>query len=342
MTTRHFRTLDALRGIAALAVVLYHLPIGGLAPRGYLAVDLFFLMSGFVVAHAYEARLEAGWSPGWFFLARLKRLWPLYAFGTLFGAFVYVFAETVAPAHGILVPTLPMLLVLALNMFFLPWNGMANWPSFPLNSPSWSLSVEIIGNAIYGLVARTLSDEMLKVMSLLGAIGLCLIVYRAHSLDCGVDANNALGGYVRFAFSFPLGVLIYRRHRAGQIKEIVLPWPWVLLMAAAVFAGLLPFGGAGDLVAAMFVFPMLLAAALAREPDARTSGVFAWAGALSYPLYIVHHPILDVFKVIHPSAAVWLLAVPAVVAAAFLLLRLIDQPLQRRFAAGYAGNRARA
>ena len=342
MATRHFRTLDALRGIAALAVVLYHLPVGGLAPRGYLAVDLFFLMSGFVVAHAYEARLASGWSAGRFLMARLKRLWPLYAFGTLFGALCYLFAERVGPVHGFLVPALPMFVVLALNMFFLPFNGTANWPSFPLNSPSWSLSVEIVGNAVYGVVARTLSDAMLKAMSLIGAIGLCLIVYRAHSLDAGVDASNAFGGYVRFVFSFPLGVLIYRRHRAGQLKEIVLAWPWVLAMAAAVFAGLMPFGGAGDLVAAMFVFPMLLVSALGREPDARASAIFAWAGALSYPLYIVHHPLLDVFRVLQPSGFAWWLAVPAVVAAAFLLFRLIDQPLQRRFAAGYAGNRARA
>lgn len=342
MATRHFRTLDALRGIAALAVVLYHLPVGGLAPRGYLAVDLFFLMSGFVVAHAYEARLAAGWSTNQFMLARLRRLWPLYAFGTLFGALCYLFAERAGPAHGVLVPALPMFFVLALNMFFLPFNGTANWPSFPLNSPSWSLSVEIIGNALYGLVARTLSDEVLKAMSLLGAIGLCLIVYRAHSLDCGVDAHNALGGYVRFAFSFPLGVLIYRRHSAGQLKELVLAWPWVLAMATAVFVGLMPFGGAGDLVATMFVFPMLLVSALGREPDAKTSSAFAWAGALSYPLYIVHHPILDLFKVLQASRFVWWFAVPVVVAAAFLLFRLFDQPLQRRFAAGYAGNRARA
>jgi len=342
MTTRHFRTLDALRGVAALAVVLYHLPVGGLAPRGYLAVDLFFLMSGFVVANAYEARLRADWSPGGFLIARLKRLWPLYALGIFLGAFCYQIAERIGPANGIHVPPLPTMSVLMLNLVFLPWNAMAKWPSFPFNSPSWSLSVEMIGNLVYGVAARTLSDETLKALSFVGACGLCLIVYRAHSLDCGVDADNAFGGFVRFAFSFPLGVLLCRMHRDGRLQSVAIPWPFVLLTAAIVFAGVMPFGGAGDLLATLFVFPLLLVASLSREPDTRTATYFAWAGALSYPLYIVHHPILDVLKAFQPVPVLWWLAVPLVVAAAALLERLFDAPLQRRLAAGFRQNRASA
>jgi peptidoglycan/LPS O-acetylase OafA/YrhL len=342
MTTRHFRTLDALRGVAALAVVLYHLPVGGLAPRGYLAVDLFFLMSGFVVANAYEARLRADWSPGGFLIARLKRLWPLYAVGMVFGAVCYQIAERIGPANGIHVPELPTVSVLVLNLLFLPWNAMAKWPSFPFNSPSWSLSVEMIGNLVYGVAARTVSDETLKALSFVGACGLCLIVYRAHSLDCGVDADNAFGGFVRFAFSFPLGVLLYRRHRDGRLQKIAIAWPYVLLTAAVVFAGIMPFGGAGDLLATLFVFPLLLVASLSHEPKAQTATFFAWAGALSYPLYIIHHPILDLLKALQPGPILWWLAVPLVVAAALLLGRLFDAPLQRRLAAGLRQNRASA
>lgn len=342
MTTRHFRTLDALRGVAALAVVLYHLPVGGLAPRGYLAVDLFFLMSGFVVAHAYEARLRADWSPRRFMAARLKRLWPLYAFGIVFGALCYRIAQTVGPSNGIHVPALPALSVLALNLVFLPWTGMAKWPSFPFNSPAWSLSVEMAGNLIYGATARTLSDESLKALSFVGACGLCLIVYRSHSLDCGVDPANAAGGFARFAFSFPLGVLLYRQHRDGRLQKISLPWPFVLSAAAAVFAGIMPLGGAGDLVATLFVFPLLLVAALSGEPATRTASYFAWAGALSYPLYIVHHPILDVLKALQAGPIVWWLAVPACIVAAALLEWLFDAPLQRRLAAGFRQDRANA
>jgi peptidoglycan/LPS O-acetylase OafA/YrhL len=342
MATRHFRTLDALRGVAALAVVFYHLPVGGLAPKGYLAVDLFFLMSGFVVANAYETRLRADWNPGGFLIARVKRLWPLYALGIFFGAFCYQIAESVGPANGIHVPHLPTLSVVVLNLLFLPWNGMAKWPSFPFNSPSWSLSVEMIGNLVYGVAARTLSDDTLKILSLVGAGGLCLIVYRAHSLDCGVDADNAFGGFVRFAFSFPLGVLLYRQHRDGRLQRIAIAWPFVLLTAAAVFAGIMPFGGAGDLVATLFVFPLLLVAALSQEPKAQTAATFAWAGALSYPLYIIHHPILDLMKALRPGPILWWMAVPLVVVAAVLLERLFDAPLQRRLAAGFRQNRASA
>jgi peptidoglycan/LPS O-acetylase OafA/YrhL len=333
MATRHFRTLDALRGLSALAVVFYHLPVGGLAPRGYLAVDLFFLMSGFVVAHAYEERLRSGWGVGRFLLARLKRLWPLYALGIGLGVLCYQLAKEFAPRHGIVVPDMPLATIVVLNVMFLPWTAVTRWPMFPLNSPAWSLSVEMIGNLVYGIVARTVSDTTLKVLTALGALGLGMIVYRAHSLDVGVDASNALGGYVRFAFSFPLGVLFYRHHRASRLPRLHVAWPFVLAAAACVFAGLLPLEGVGDLIAVLVILPLLLLASLSREPAPRTAAAFAFVGALSYPLYIVHHPLLDLLRALHPAAIVWWLAVPAIIAVAAALVWVFDAPLQRLMAA---------
>jgi len=333
MATRHFRTLDALRGLSALAVVFYHLPVGGLAPRGYLAVDLFFLMSGFVVAHAYEERLRSVWGVGRFLLARLKRLWPLYALGIGLGVLCYQLAKEFAPQHGIVVPDMPLATIVVLNVMFLPWTAVTRWPMFPLNSPAWSLSVEMIGNLVYGIVARTVSDTTLKVLTALGALGLGMIVYRAHSLDVGVDASNALGGYVRFAFSFPLGVLFYRHHRASRLPRLHVAWPFVLAAAACVFAGLLPLEGVGDLIAVLVIFPLLLLASLSREPAPRTAAAFAFVGALSYPLYIVHHPLLDLLRALHPAAIVWWLAVPAIIAVAAALVWVFDAPLQRLMAA---------
>lgn len=333
MTTRHFRTLDALRGLSALAVLFYHLPVGGLAPRGYLAVDLFFLMSGFVVAHAYEERLRAGWGVGRFLLARLKRLWPLYALGIGLGVLCYQLAKEFAPQHGIIVPDMPLVTIVILNLVFLPWAAVTNWPMFPLNSPAWSLSVEMVGNLLYGIVARTVSNATLLVFVVLGAFGLVALASRAHSLDFGVDASNAVGGYVRFAFSFPLGVLFYRHHRASRLPRLHVAWPFVLAMAACVFAGLLPFAGFGDLIAVLVIFPLLLLASLSREPAPRTAAAFAFVGALSYPLYIVHHPLLDVLRASHPATIVWWLAVPAIVALAAALVWVFDVPLQRFMAA---------
>ena len=342
MATRHFRTLDALRGLSAFAVLLYHLPVGGLAPRGYLAVDLFFLMSGFVVAHAYDERLLAGWGAPRFLLARLKRLWPLYAVGILLGALCYRVAETLGPRHGVIVPGMPIAAIVVLNLMFLPWTAVSKWPMFPLNSPAWSLSVEIVGNLIYGIVARTVSDATLKALAVLGALGLVMIAYRAHGLDVGVDASNAFGGYVRFAFSFPLGVLIYRYHRAGRLPRLSLSWPIVLAAAACTFAGLLPLGAAGDLAAVLAIFPVLLLAALGREPSRRVAPVFALAGTLSYPLYIVHHPLLDALRALQPAAFVWWLSIPAILAAAAALSWAFDSPLQRRFASNSGQIRANA
>jgi peptidoglycan/LPS O-acetylase OafA/YrhL len=191
----------------------------------------------------------------------------------------------------------------------------------------------MIGNLVYGIVARTVSDTTLKVLTALGALGLGMIVYRAHSLDVGVDASNALGGYVRFAFSFPLGVLFYRHHRASRLPRLHVAWPFVLAAAACVFAGLLPLEGVGDLIAVLVILPLLLLASLSREPAPRTAAAFAFVGALSYPLYIVHHPLLDVLRALHPAAIVWWLAVPAIIAVAAALVWVFDAPLQRLMAA---------
>jgi peptidoglycan/LPS O-acetylase OafA/YrhL len=127
------------------------------------------------------------------------------------------------------------------------------------------------------------------------------------------------------------------------LQKIAIAWPFVVLTAAGVFAGLMPFGGAGDLVATLFVFPLLIVAALSHEPQTpKIASYFAWAGALSYPLYIVHHPILDLLKALQPGPILWWLAVPLVVVAAVLLERLFDAPLQRRLAAGHRQKRASA
>src|SRR6185437_6209521 len=83
---RHaYATLDGLRGVAALAVVLYHYASDLIAPHGYLAVDLFFAMSGFVIASAYEAKLKDGLDVRGFLGIRAKRLAPLWMLGAIVG-----------------------------------------------------------------------------------------------------------------------------------------------------------------------------------------------------------------------------------------------------------------
>src|SRR5580692_3274314 len=85
--------LDGARGLSALAVAFFHFDRNVWPAHGYLAVDLFFLLSGYVIAGAYETRLQRGSGLGWFFGVRMARLYPIYLFGTLIGLACYLVAH---------------------------------------------------------------------------------------------------------------------------------------------------------------------------------------------------------------------------------------------------------
>lgn len=136
-----FHTLDAMRGVAALAVVLVHVAAYSgvnLAPGGNLAVDFFFALSGFVIARAYSARLRSGLSWLRFAEIRLVRLYPLVLLGCGFGLVKMLFqigmGHETAPSWG------QFAWILILNPLLLPAPGVY---LFPLNNPAWSLFFEL-------------------------------------------------------------------------------------------------------------------------------------------------------------------------------------------------------
>jgi len=322
---RKFETLDGLRGVAALAVVLYHVPgpLHAFAGGGYLAVDLFFLMSGFVIASAYEARLREGWRVSEFLIVRLKRLWPLYALGVALGVACFLGLRWARPDAAFVFPQMPVAAAALLSLFFVPQIAPYGGPAFPFNSASWSLSVEIVGNVVYALVARSLSTRMLMLMSAIGFAGLALLWWRAGDLNVGVSPGNIAGGYVRFLFSFPLGVLMYRLHAAGRLPELSPPAWLPLALAAFAFAG---WHGA-DLFVAAVLFPAILMMSLSKAVSPRLGRVFVWAGAVSYPLYILHPPLIELMRFL-PRGFGDIAFVLGIMALAALAQRWFDRPLQ--------------
>jgi peptidoglycan/LPS O-acetylase OafA/YrhL len=333
MAGRKFETLDGLRGIAALAVVFYHLPgpLHVLAPRGYLAVDLFFLMSGFVVAGAYEDRLADGMSAWAFLLVRLKRLWPLYALGVVLGVCEFSLVRFLRPEAAYAFPPMPLAAAAALSLLFLPQLANYGGPAFPFNSASWSLSVELFGNLAYAMLVRSLRLSLLAVLAGIGLIGLALIAFKTGDLNAGVSYGSLAGGYIRFLFSFPAGVALWRLHRAGKLPNIGIP-PWLALSATALAFTNLGGGGAlYDLVIVAILFPVILIGARGNPSSSRLSSVLAWAGAVSYPLYILHPPLIEALSALAPRAAIPLASAGvlcAVIAAAALANRLFDRPIQ--------------
>jgi len=336
-----YLALDALRGVAALVVVTLHARNGfaGLPdPRsGYLAVDLFFLLSGFVIASAYDARLDAALTWRAFLVVRLIRLYPLYLLGMSVGiatALLRMFAGAPPPEPG----------RVALDVLF----GLAMLPSpttigtrsaslFPLDPPAWSLFYELAVNIAFALGHRHLSRTMLRNAILVLALTMAGVALGHGSVDVGNYWVNILQGFPRAALPFLVGVYLFRYGRriapgtgaalAGAIAALVA----VLMLDPGRWR--VPF----DLATVCVLFPLLVAVSARMSLSARAGRLAGQAGKVSYAVYIVHGPAIGllyaVLRRVAPQAHEDRLAGPAVLVLAVLgcwaVDRYYDVPLRR-------------
>lgn len=338
---RGFHTLDALRGVAASAVVLRHLQSNIVArylPGSYLAVDLFFVLSGFVLAFSYEARLVTGSIKFRdFFTRRAIRLLPLHVVGTLIGAAVLL---TVAMKAGPITTYLPGFLgYTLLAMIFMPtpapFGAASNW-LFPFNLPAWSLFWEMVIGAAFALIAPRLSNRMLGVLVIGSALLLTLAAKVMHSVDVGMRASDFVGGLPRVSYSFFAGVAIYRIWAARRLQIVLPAWtfpPIILCLFAISPSGIV--GSIYELIAVFLLFPLVVWLASQAEPNEMWRKPFLIAGVTSYAMYVIHYPLLmllvNVLNVkldqIGDSGAIAFLVF--VVALAFVLDRAFDLPVRR-------------
>lgn len=323
-----YYTLDGIRGIAAFIVVTLHAPaLFGERPfpRAYLAVDLFFMLSGFVIADAYQARLESGMSWSSFMRARLTRLYPLYAAGLVLGIIAALFGVQQPGAPAWTSETLALAILPALLM--LP--SMVGAHMFPLNTPSWSLWYELMANAAYGVLHARLRGGLLVALILLSGAGLALFGRHYGYLALGYNRESVVAGLCRVTYPFLVGVLIWRMRRTRRVA------PALALLAAilsgAVLAMPLP-ADPFDMIAALALFPLLVWFAAHVEPDARIAPLFAWGGAISYGVYTLHEPLAALVSlVIGAAAAPWsgIVFLAALAMLVTLIDRAYDQPVRR-------------
>ncbi len=282
--------LDALRAVAALCVVVMHTSAiwpGGRRTMGsaYLAVDFFFLLSGFVMARTYEGRMSAGTiGAGGFMALRYRRLWPTMGIGAAL-SLPFLWRDVGDPAR-FLGAALP-------NLLMLP--TFVTRELFSLNTPAWSIFLELVANLIHVVLLHRLSQRSLAVLvAVLGmAVAGCGVWF--GNLDLGSQATNMAGGFARVGFSYGLGLLLWRWHR--DRPPFPVPGTVALLAMPVLFAGATEwmFGGwRFDLGFVLVGGPLLLwgGLALARTTGARVQAVCMAAGALSFPLYAVHYPVL--------------------------------------------------
>ncbi len=343
MAKQKYLTLEGLRGLAALLVVYFHQCTAGISPAPtsfYLAVDLFFLMSGFVIAHAYEDRLGEGLSALAFMRLRLIRLYPLYILGSAIGLVVMAWFGRLSAFDPASAGDISRSAAGA--VFMVPYLGpVKTLILFPLNGPAWSLLLEVLANLAYAVFARRLSTRALTAICVVSGLVLSGAALHDQTLNLGYQAHRLWVGVARVSFSFSLGVVIFRFYRAGRLPVVVLgPMP---VMAGACALLLLPsLGNLPGLFAAAVVlvgFPTLMIAAVqARAPGPRLARMFGLSGEISYPLYAIHGPLIVGLMMASkfwnwplPALQPWgvgLVIAPALAVLALGVSRAYDQPVR--------------
>jgi peptidoglycan/LPS O-acetylase OafA/YrhL len=302
--TERFLLLDGLRGIAAFAVIFDHVPsgaIGDLIPQRYLAVDFFFVLSGFVLAHAYGPRLSNGWSPLSFMRARFIRLYPLYLAGLLIG----LSFTTLNALRGWGGDLSEIFSIAAFGVFFLPMPPIfasTGGQLYPLNAASWSLFFELAANFVYALIARFLNWRVLAAILLVSAV--LVVVTLSNHADVrgpGWLWSHFDAGLARVVFDFFAGIAIYRLWTSARIPAL----PWWLAIAAFLVVIAFPvsreWAAAYDALAAIAIMPVLVAVAAGSTVSGRVAKVCGVFGLLSYGIYVFHGPIFGALMSVLPS-----------------------------------------
>ena len=354
-TKPHYDLLDGLRGVAAFTVVCFHLfeayatsHLDQRINHGYLAVDFFFILSGFVVGYAYDDRWTK-MTVREFLTRRLVRLHPMVVIGALIGA--VMFYTQGCPVWDVSAVPVAMLLVATLmNAFMIPATPGAEirgvGEMYPLNGPAWSLFFEYIGNVLYALFIRRLSTRALAVLVAAAGCGLAAFSVWGPLGDICVGfsltGENIVGGSLRLLFAFPAGLLLSRVFRPVRVRGAF----WIGSLAVVALASVPRIGGSEhlwmngvyDALCAVVLFPLIVwIGASGKTTDRVTSRVCKFLGDISYPLYMVHYPFIYLyyawvknenltFGQSLPGAAA---LVAGSVALAWLCLRFYDEPVRR-------------
>lgn len=361
---QHFEILDGLRGIAAMMVVVFHMceawnggdHAGQIINHGYLAVDFFFMLSGFVIAYAYDDR----WHPKngqqrmtlWdFFKRRLIRLQPMVILGTTLGALL--FYQSASPKVFPLITHTPVsrLILIALigcTLIPIPVSmDIRGWQEMhPLDSAAWSLLFEYIANIAYALGLRKVSNRVLLVLAAVSAFLLTRYLLTTPRGDItGGWTLNALElkiGFLRLLYPFLAGMLLQRLHKRLHVRNAFL-WCSVLLVLTFVLPrfgtpATLWKNGLYEASVVILLYPMIVAMGAGEQISGRgLTRLCRFSGAISYPLYITHYPLIYIYTArvadgkFTPAQGVGWGAVLFITAItiAYACLKLYDEPVRR-------------
>jgi peptidoglycan/LPS O-acetylase OafA/YrhL len=364
----HYEVLDGLRGVAALLVVAFHtlepndygIRFNQIINHGYLAVDFFFLLSGFVVAYAYDDRWP-GMSQWDFYKRRLIRLQPMIVMGSFIGAAFFYFQRGSAFPPIAATPVWKMLLVMLFGCTLLPLPvrfDIRGWDEMhPLDGPAWSLFFVYIANILYAFWLRKLSTRWLSLLTGLSAVFLIHMLVTGEGDAIGGWSLNAAQlhiGFARLLYPFLAGMLLMRSGKRIHLRHGFYLCSLLLLICFALprFGGPshLWLNGLYEALCILVVFPVIVAIGAGSLKATTASNRLCRAlGDISYPLYLTHYPLIYVYTAWigqgpHSVAqrAGWGIALWfAAVAIGYACLKLYDEPvrawLTRRFLRGRPG-----
>ncbi len=353
----HYIILDGLRGVAAIAVLCYHLfegiafsaknPIQDMY-HGFLAVDFFFMLSGFVMGYAYDCQWDR-MTVRDYVRHRLIRLHPMVVIGVLWGAAMF-FMQGCERWDGTQTPAAMVLLSMLMALFLLPVTSFldvrGNTEAFPLNGVHWSLFFEYVGSLLYALLLRKLSTRTLG-----GCVLMAFFALTAHgwfyadgSVATGWSSEplNFLGGMLRMSYAYSLGLFLSRlfakRAPHGFHSVLVFPLCAVALLCVLAVPYMGVYGFAYQLLCLSVFFPILIWVAARGVVSGRAAWISDWLGRLSYPLYAIHFPLIYLYIAwlnagVYPfgsqpwctPAAIFVLSLTL----AFVALKWYDEPLRR-------------
>ncbi|WP_205511537.1 acyltransferase family protein [Longitalea arenae] len=337
----HFETLDGLRGVAAIAVVIFHFmeiaipdPEKNFIAHAYLAVDFFFCLSGFVIAYAYDDKMAAIGITG-FLKRRLIRLHPLVIIGSILGLLTFLF-DPFSNLHQSYADKTWLIFICSCLMIPFAVVKERYLNLFHLNPPTWSLFWEYIANILYAILLLRLPKKLLWVLTVLAAGALVYESWRSGHLSVGWGGDNIKGGAIRVSFSFLAGILIYRsrwiiRSKLGFIAISL------LLLPAFLFPFSKTWSWIADPLVVILYFPLMVMLGAGAITQKTTHAICRVSGKISYPLYMVHYPFIWIFfsyiEKYKPAigTVTWIIIIGTglLLLVAYLVMKYIDDPVRK-------------
>lgn len=361
-TKPHYMILDGLRGVAAIIVVAFHLfeahsagHLFQVINHGYLAVDFFFLLSGFVIGYAYDDRWNKMGLKD-FFKRRLIRLQPMVIIGMVIGAICFYFQGGAFWPMIDQTPVWKMLLIMLIGFTLIPVTpsmDIRGWDEMhPLNGPGWSLFFEYIGNLLYALFIRKFSDKLLTVLVVLSAAAVIHLTVMGPNGDViggwSVNREQLSIGFSRLMYPFFAGLLL---SRVAKLRSIKLAFPLCSLLLVIALAmpriggEVLWKNGIYESIIIIVVFPIIVYIGACGKIISKSGrGLCKFLGDISYPLYITHYPLIYIYTAwvynhkvkLEQGWPIMIITLFSAILIAFGCLKLYDEPvrlwLKRKFA----------